>query len=212
MPVAIPVPGHTLIPLCAYPTPAFWSAVNGQPCPAAEAVLPLREASWGWVDSASDLLQTGQAVRVSVLYAQTEPRSKVGGWVAGWLGGWVAGWLGGWARDSVGSNNRRSRHAVASPGAASCCRAALLACVCTALEALKPRACCAALLLLMLPLQVVVSLKRLENDPLKETLDNVLPLDQPSVRASAGITGLASLGWVLPAAAGAAAPACWQAV
>ena len=29
-------------------------------------------------------------------------------------------------------------------------RAALLACVCTALEALKPRACCAALLLLLL--------------------------------------------------------------
>ena len=42
---------------------------------------------------------------------------------------------------------------------------------------------------MLLP-QVVVSLKRLENDPLKETLDNVLPLDQPSVRASAGITGL----------------------
>lgn len=77
--------------------------VNGKPCPRAEAVLPLRELSYAWVASASELLKPGQSVRVSVLYRQIEPQAKV-----------------------------------------------------------------------------VVSLKRMEDDPLKETLDNVLPLNGAS--------------------------------
>ncbi|KAI7836676.1 hypothetical protein COHA_009452 [Chlorella ohadii] len=77
--------------------------VNGRPCPRAEAVLPLRELSYAWVATASELLKPGQAVRVSVLFRQTDPQAKV-----------------------------------------------------------------------------VVSLKRMEDDPLKETLDNVLPLNGAS--------------------------------
>lgn len=81
--------------------------VRGEPCPRAEAVLPLREISYAWVANAQEVLTPGQAVRVMVLFHQTEPNSKV-----------------------------------------------------------------------------VVSLKRLEDDPLKETLDKVLPLNDGSADLS----------------------------
>ncbi|KAL4858818.1 30S ribosomal protein S1 [Chlorella vulgaris] len=74
--------------------------VNGKPCPRAEAVLPMRELSYSWLNSATEVVQSGQPVRVVVLFQQPAPDAKV-----------------------------------------------------------------------------VVSLKRLEEDPLKETLDNVLPLN-----------------------------------
>lgn len=73
--------------------------VNGEPCPRAEAVLPMRELSYSWLNSASEVVHPSQPVQVVVLYRETAPEAKV-----------------------------------------------------------------------------VVSLKRLEEDPLKETLDNVLPL------------------------------------
>ena len=62
-------------------------AVNGQPAPAAEAVLPLREASWNWLGSASEVVQPGQLVRVQVVQVEQQPKSKVrwagrGGWGA----------------------------------------------------------------------------------------------------------------------------------
>jgi hypothetical protein len=76
-------------------------AVNGQPCPRAEAVLPMREISYSWLNNADEVLQSGQLVRVAVVQVSQAPEAKV-----------------------------------------------------------------------------LVSLKRLEEDPLKETLDNVLPLDR----------------------------------
>lgn len=76
-------------------------SANGEPCPRAEAVLPMREISYSWLNSATEVLRPGQPVRVLVLHTAKPPESKV-----------------------------------------------------------------------------VVSLKRLEEDPLKETLDNVLPLNR----------------------------------
>jgi hypothetical protein len=100
--------------------------VNGKPCPRAEAVLPMRELSYSWLNSATEVVQSGQPVRVVVLFQQPAPDAKV-----------------------------------------------------------------------------VVSLKRLEEDPLKETLDNVLPLNNQA-RGSLTMTEMQ------PAAAPAAAAAAKQ--
>ncbi|PSC70883.1 30S ribosomal S1 [Micractinium conductrix] len=86
------------------------TTVNGQPCPRAEAVLPMREISYAWVASVQEVLSPGEAVRVAVVYVQSEPAPKV-----------------------------------------------------------------------------VVSLKRLEDDPLKETLDKVLPLNECLRRTRASV-------------------------
>lgn len=105
------------------------AAVNGKPCPRAEAVLPMRELSYSWLNSATEVVQSGQPVRVVVLFQQPAPDAKV-----------------------------------------------------------------------------VVSLKRLEEDPLKETLDNVLPLNN-QVRGSLTITEMQPTAAAAPPAAPAAAAA-----
>ena len=63
--------------LCTPNHPLLPAAVNGQPCPRAEAVLPMREISYAWVASVQEVLSPGEAVRVAVVYVQSEPAPKV---------------------------------------------------------------------------------------------------------------------------------------
>lgn len=48
-------------------------AVNGKPCPRAEAVLPLRELSYSWVGSPGEVIKSGQEIRCSVMYVSQDP-------------------------------------------------------------------------------------------------------------------------------------------
>lgn len=103
----------TTNPLALPPIPSttpIARAVNGQPCPRAEAVLPLRELSYAWVASPAEVLRSGQPVRVSVLFVQTDPAAKVGAGAgfaaAGALrlgGGGRLGGAAGWPRAGGGT-------------------------------------------------------------------------------------------------------------
>lgn len=175
--------------------------MRGQPCPRAEAVLPLREISYAWVANASEVLTPGQAVKVVVTWHQTEPTSKVRT---------GAGLHGRAALNGRGGEPSPDRPPVtlAATGVVLRPCTVLLDCAsasqCTAAEPVPPshlvapipcarpakavlthfitRAAC---LPPSPPLQVVVSLKRLEDDPLQETLDKVLPLNEASCTAAA---------------------------
>ena len=70
---------HSCCPLHQHPRappPPPCPAVNGKPCPRAEAVMPLREFSYQWVATAAEMVKTGQPVRALVLYRQAEPTPK----------------------------------------------------------------------------------------------------------------------------------------
>ena len=137
--------------------------------------------------TASELLKPGQAVRVSVLFRQTDPQAKVRGC------GRESGRAGGqgcrvrtsdcvqqtleWSYCCATRQSALppSLQKLKSPTSPPCLPSLLPRWWCPS-STVPPRINLPFLPATLSP-QVVVSLKRMEDDPLKETLDNVLPLN-----------------------------------